>query len=130
MREILFRGKRLNDGSWVYGYYVHQYGSNLIYTDKEHAEYEFDNIHVVPATVGQYTGMQDKNGTRIFEGDIVEGADFCEEEGFGEIIWDEDAARFAVIGSGLTVDFDNYYGYELLVRGNVHDNPELLEEEA
>lgn len=75
MREILFRGKRLNNGEWVEGYFIRQYGSNEIITADD------EIYHITPETVGQYTGL-DKNGTRIFEGDVVKLFDIA----IGEIV--------------------------------------------
>ena len=130
MREILFRGKRVDDGKWVYGHYVYQYGANIIYLPDGVDEYGgFDYYHINPETVGQYTGLCDKNGKMIFEGDIVEGLDFtAEDDGYGVVTFDDGA--FEVVGScyNNTVGtfHENYYGKDFEVIGNIHDNPELL----
>lgn len=71
MRELLFRGKRTNNGEWVEGSYVFQYGCHEIYLPSCESEYGFDHYSVDPATVSQFTGLQDKNGKRIWEGDVL-----------------------------------------------------------
>ena len=71
-------------------------------------------------------GFTDKNGKKIWENDIVE---FPDEDGYFKCEWEEDTARFVVNVDGLTVDFDNYWSYEVEVVGNIVDNPELLEVE-
>lgn len=143
MREILFRGKRADNGEWVSGSFeVDHYDS----PDGIKDEYKITDTYcliddfgvgpymsglserVDPTTVGQFTGLLDKNGSKIFEGDIVTGADFDEEDGYAKIVWDEKTARFNIEAKSVAYDFDNYRGNEIEVIGNIYDNPELIKE--
>lgn len=122
MREILFRGKRPDNKEWVYGFYRNDgFGEHEDIIENDYKLYIIDR-----ETLGQYTGLKDKNDKRIFEGDIV-GIDG--EDGYFQITWHEDEAMFGLDGDRLSVSFDNYYPREVEVFDNIYDNPELLEKE-
>lgn len=129
-REILFKAKRKDNGEWVEGYYVYCRKRHYILPVLNKAigfdEREDKWIEIDIDTLYQYTGLTDKNGKKIWENDIVKLPD---EDDYFKCEWDEDAARFVLNGDGLTVDFDNYYGYECEVVGNIFDNADLLEVE-
>ena len=127
MREIIFRGKRIDNGEWVEGYFVnlwlmHYQKHQPIITDNNAVSYDVD-----PSTVGQYTGLTDKNGKRIFEGDIVKTDKFSEPN--KQYIIKYNLQFGAFIGQDrynlYFVTFDGDSG-EFEVIGNIHDNPELL----
>lgn len=128
MREILFRGKSEDDGEWLFGDLFHRNREVLI---KNH--FEGFNISVVPKTVGQYTGLNDKNGTKIFEGDIVKYIIGKGEYEFAEFEYGEINYRnvgFEIDGESCDLcvcSFDSQ-DFNLEVVGNIHDNPELLKE--
>ena len=128
MREILFRGKsnwsygNVKKGDWLYGMTI----SRHCYNDEEITSYYIGggNNTIDGKTLGQYTGLTDKNGKKIFEGDIVEY-----KEEYGEIAYDDEQAMFNVLFDTWCTDFDHIYPYELEVIGNIHDNSELLKGE-
>ena len=113
MREILFRGKRIDNGEWVYGYFwSNDVGNSFIRVTKENDEIVLKDYEVISETVGQYTGLNDKNGKRIFEGDIVELYD-------GETVW------HAVVEFGNPNG--NYsWGWQLSPLGKVDINTDIL----
>ena len=147
MREILFRGKCIDDGKFVYGYVGVFKGKTQIYvpfTEEEEKENEghiFSAIGglwytVNPETVGEFTGLTDKNGKEIFEGDIILFEDESPsnyeyhdstEMRCGEIKFDD--GQF-YITNRIAVEMEDllYYGtIDGEVIGNIHDNPDLVE---
>ena len=126
MREILFRGKLVDNGEWVQGYPC-RYGrtgkeKDYIIPDYASALY---TIEIDPETIGQYTGLTDMNGNKIFEGDIVWN-DY--ENDKGKVEWDNDMAKFIITFSTFKVNFNSVWSEELEIVGNVYDNPELIKE--
>lgn len=127
MREILFRGKRIFDGKWVYGFVYKQHSAAKL-EEWYIREWETDFL-VIPSTVGQYTGLKDKNGKKIFEGDILGGhfdEDFPENITIVEVIW-KDYGFYTKEGSAGAGPLEEADGEIYEVIGNIHDNPGLLE---
>ena len=134
MREILFRGKTY-DGEWENGSLLIQWGEMTNDGERER-EYLIlgmrgESRFVIPETVGQYTGLKNENGKRIFEGDIVRAQDnlifspFCDGL-VGKVVYIETA--FFIEPKDPTKSeylFNECAIYEVL--GNIHDNPELME---
>ena len=129
MREILFRGKRLDNGEWVLGYFCefanNRTGEQESYIQTVKQDGRIDLIHKVdPSAVGQYTGLKDKNGKQIFEGDVLEvnydrfyvGAKGCVKFECGSYMID---------GISGVLSLYVYLPYCKVI-GNIHDNPELL----
>jgi uncharacterized phage protein (TIGR01671 family) len=141
MREIKFRGKRVNNGEWVYGDLIHRY-SNWIYIAPIPSTIEITPIEIDPETVGQYTGLKDKNGKEIYEGDIVEikvvsvrKEDKWDGETGEYLGWEyvevpfKDIKIVEWLGDGFNLFYGNWIEDEFEVIGNIFDNPELLKGE-
>ena len=141
MREILFRGKAINTndeellGKWIFGQLVvrrdHDEGEEKTFIcesgyrfirclNKMPRTYEVD-----PETVGQYTGLTDKNGKRIFEGDVF----LHDNKYLHEVIWNDEQKGFYASGIDFLDDdcMGNFYESNIEVIGNIHDNPELIQ---
>lgn len=150
MREVLFRGKRVDNGEWTYGYYVkadHHWHEHGIHKDwiicTAAANGGWFVLHekhaVIPSTIGQYTGLKDKNGKRIFEGDIfpiedeiiaivifTDGGFRLEEWGFRGTFTESGYDECGNWGKIECEPIDWYIVHHVEVIGNIHDNPELL----
>lgn len=135
MREILFRGKREDNGEWVYGYYVKlpdAAGSVCFMHVPASNPDEHNTAHYVALeTVGQYTGLTDNNGNKIFEGDILKNT---LDRSISIVEWSEAHTAFTLkqiglsnLGVGGTIYGFPRIGHEVyLIIGNIHDNPELI----
>ena len=136
-REILFRGKRTDNGEWVYGYLI---GNNVIVGEVVDFDEDYFNTQfwykVDPETVGQFTGLTDKNGTKVFEGGIIRvngvvnfAVKYIEERlSFCLANTDDLKLNLKYISPWNHVSASWWYefGREIEVIGNVYDNPELL----
>lgn len=145
MRKIKFRGKS-NTGEWVYG--------SLVYSENIHPAIYFETgkgnikslewVYVDPETVGQFTGLTDKNGKEIYEGDIIKFQKYSNyndehsnlKRHIAKVIFKEGCFCWYILKEGSQSDFHYSYKTEPLkntcttwgleIIGNIHDNPELL----
>lgn len=129
MGEILFRGKSVDSGEWLYGHYTEYAGFAQIWMNTDNGQW---NFLVDPSTVGQYTGLKDKNGKQIFEGDIIKTNKYGKDDGNGRNFSGYDYFRVKFCDGGYHMmhkfrRFNLRPDADAEVIGNIHDNPELLE---
>lgn len=154
MREILFRGKRLDNSDWVEGYlYEHEPPLVGIVSEKDEPEASkwfiartgfadwnmprpVELVEVDPSTVGQYTGLKDKNGKRIFEGDVLKRYYddlYADDAVIEHVVWfnngwcANDVTNMTY--EAYSIFKDDVIPYAEII-GNIHDNPEFLKEGA
>lgn len=121
MRKILFRGLRVDNKEWIEGYYIESVSKNAPFAYIT-TSYPSAPIRVYTITVGQYTGLIDKNEQKIFEGDIVNinyGDAFVKNA-----VIEYSVASFYASTASDYLELDSYYEIEVI--GNIHDNLELL----
>jgi uncharacterized phage protein (TIGR01671 family) len=118
VREILFRAKRKATNDWVYGYFEKAYDDFQIYVSPKIIT-KYGSEYVREDTLGQFTGLTDKNGTKIFEGDIVE----YEGKRYS-INYLPHYARFSAVKPNTVFCVFAYQRGEVI--GNIYDNPELM----
>lgn len=127
MREILFRGKRTDNGEWVYGWLTFRYPNS--FTEHElvpKIEYETEmgfivNTHVDPNTVGQYTGLDDKNGAQIFEGDLIKAITQDEGEEIFTVVFMNGIFGLKKQHGGYKCPIATYACSAAEVIGNIYD---------
>ena len=135
MREIKFRGQRIDNGKWVYGYLFYdfdctdKYAPFINWKDNRYLG-GIGEEEIEEEGIGQYTGLKDKNGKEIYEGDILKLSDIDT----AIVKWNKEYASFIVkpiedyyfdddiLGKAL------YYNKDIVVIGNIYENPELLKE--
>ena len=139
-RQIKFRGKSKDNGKWLYGSYVHFYKKpindccnnkykDFIVTNGVYGEHYYPITEL--SSLGQYTGLKDKKRKRIFEGDILfQGQELlgvvCISKRYGVSILKK-TTTWSLINFVLDSDFDAGVLSDIEVRGNIYDNPELIE---
>lgn len=155
-RETLFRGKRIDNGEWIEGYFLQLYRSERAFivpklfvqrgTLRMSGETppKIIPIEVLPETVGQYTGREDKNDKKVFEGDILRGFAYPFRDGEGkhnyyaEVVWFKNSPAFGLvthknpksnvvgISEGNCEYMEDWETFLWEVVGNIYDNKELL----
>jgi uncharacterized phage protein (TIGR01671 family) len=139
VREILFKAKKKNNGEWVEGYYVksryYEGGTIHLIVDTENEYDDYDRFslryEIDPDTLCQYTGLTDKNGTKIFENDIVNSDIVSYDYTSHKVVFEN---RFGSACFGIVINDRNKVlnfcslvpADKMVVIGNIFDNPELI----
>lgn len=141
MHEILFRGKRADNGEWVYGDLIHRQiwkrSVPVIIRNHDDGFDQYEEYEIDPSSVGQYTGLNDRNNEKIFDGDIVEypieQGKYQEKNNIHEVVFEK---RHGTAYFGIKMSEIETWGFDLSVPaklmqiiGNIYDNPELLKGE-
>lgn len=133
MREILFRAKAINrdsgyhrttykNGDWAYGLLTRPYDERFENLPAEMTNTSgISGVEVDYETIGQFTGLTDENGVKIFEGDILRDDDTEEN---GVVVFEE--GEFCVVFDNVITHGISAIAYRCYIRGNIHDNPELI----
>ena len=132
MREIKFRGRAIDSGEWAYGFllltdvraYIHPGRDGLDFDD---IDFGYGFIQVDPKTIGQFTGLLDKNGKEIYEGDIVASPDIIYGEMDNNLVSYCDGYWYPLVTVEQDYNaIDRYRPEDFEIIGNIHENPELL----
>ena len=121
MKEILFKGKRVDNGEWTEGYFFKSWDKVFLLWGMTGDSPNMEEV--IPETVGQYTGLTDKNGKKIFEGDIL-------LKGFEKVLvkWNANQCRWGIYSNNYEIcGFNESTQGYFEVIGNIYDNSELLE---
>lgn len=124
MRKILFRGKSLDNRKWESGYLLENQGRTFIYqATNDNGRISVAAVEVDPATVGQYTGLKDKNGKKVYEADILT----VTFRNMGVVEW-RDGGFVVNFGDMGVFELTHCFGYtyQMCITGNIHDNADLI----
>ena len=129
-REILCRGKRIDNGEWAYGNYVNCTGPDCQPNETRHYIVGYPNAwyEIYTSTLGECTGLRDRKGKRIWDGDILLFTNTDNEQSLYDVRWDYHRWLVQMHGdySAMPDDLDECFCRYAEVIGNIYDNPELL----